>query len=113
MELFWEHMGVPRNKGLESEKNQENEEKALVANREHFVLLKNTYSFSAARSTSSGLSSSCRVRASSRLISSFQSIVAHEEIVRSVGMIGFCPYISSAGMNPITELYVVRSTHNA
>ena len=35
------------------------------------------------------------------------------EIVRSVGMIGFCPYISSTGMNAVTELCVVRSAHKA
>ena len=57
-----------------------------------FVLLLATRSFSVACSTSSGLCSSCRMGAasnSSRLISSLRLIVAHEEIVRSIGMIGF------------------------
>ena len=69
-----------------------------------------------ARSTSSGLRSSCRIRAtssSSLLISLDQSIVVHEVIVLSTGMMGFWPYISSAGMYPITELWVVQSAHNA
>ena len=31
----------------------------------------------------------------------------------TIRMTGFCPYINSAGMNPVTELCVVQSAHNA
>ena len=53
------------------------------------------------------------LNSSSQLISPVQSIAAHEEIVCSTAMIIFCPYMSSADMNPDTELCVVRSAHNA
>ena len=70
----------------------------------------------AARSTSSGLRSSCRIRAassSSLLISLDQSIAVQDAIVLSIGIMGFYPYISSTGMYPVIELWVVRSAHSA
>ena len=67
-------------------------------------------------SRSSGLLSSCLIRIannSSRLISFSHGISIHEAIVFSMGITGFCPYISSVGIYPFTELYVVLSAHKA
>ena len=75
-----------------------------------------SYLSSSPRSASSGLRSSCQIHAassSSLLISLDQLIAVHDAIILSTGMMGFCPYISSVGMYPITELWVVRSAHSA
>ena len=75
-----------------------------------------SFTLAVARSTSFDLCSSWWMHDasnSSRLILLAQSITVHEAIVCSTGMMGFCPYISSADMYPVTELWVVLSAHNA
>ena len=71
-----------------------------------------SFTLAVARSTPFDVCSSSWIRAasnSSRLISFAQSISVQEAIIRSTGMMGFCPYISSADMYPVTELWVVLS----
>ena len=89
--------------------------RCLWSNRDLFQILA-SFTLVVAHSTSSGLRSSCRIRAtsnSSLRMSLVQLIIVHEAIVRSTSMMVFCPNIRFAGMYPVTELWVVLFAQNA